>query len=194
MKTCSRCLQQLPEEAFSKQKTGAGGLRADCKKCHKLYTHSPKAVSVAMLGNQRKKSVERGHPAPDYTAAQLLSWMQVQSNYTDLFRDWESSGYSTALKPSCDRIDDYLPYTLENIRLTTVADNVGRYYTDAQKGINTKTAKAVLQFDLNDKFIQEFHSLSAAARSVQGIPSNINQAIIGTHSQAYGYRWETKDA
>ena len=56
------------------------------------------------------------------------------------------------------------------------------------------TAKAVLQFDLSDKFIQEFHSLSAAARSVQGIPSNINQAINGTHTQAYGYRWKTKDA
>ena len=91
-------------------------------------------------------------------------------------------------------LDDYKPYTLANLQLTTVEKNVDRYYQDAKRGINTKTAKAVLQFDLSDKFIQEFHSLSAAARSVQGIPSNINQAINGTHTQAYGYRWKTKDA
>ena len=194
MKMCTKCGFAKPPSQFSKQATGLNGLRADCKECHKHYTHSVEAVASAMLANQRKKSVQRGHPPPAYTKADLLSWLRAQPNFQMLFLVWAAKGFPTNLKPSCDRLDDYKPYTLDNLQLTTVEKNVDRYYQDAKRGINTKTAKAVLQFDLSDKFIQEFHSLSAAARSVQGIPSNINQAINGTHTQAYGYRWKTKDA
>lgn len=194
MKTCTHCQRFLPADAFTKQRTGTGGLRADCKECHKAYTHSPEAIATAMLGNQRKKSLLRGHPQPAYTSRELLTWMLTQSNFQSIYDTWKDSGYISDLKPSCDRKDDYKPYTLTNIRLTTVKENVDRYYSDAKRGINTKTAKAVLQYSMNGDFIQEFHSLSAAARSVSGIPSNINQAINGTHEQAYGYRWKTKDA
>lgn len=36
-KPCSRCEQELPEEAFQKRAASADGLSAACKACIKLY-------------------------------------------------------------------------------------------------------------------------------------------------------------
>ena len=205
MKTCSKCQISKPFDAFSKQVTGKQGLRADCKDCHKLYNYSERAVAVAMLSNQRSKSLKRGHPLPAYNLDQLLAWMVSQPNFRSLFDAWIKSGHLTNLKPSCDRIDDYKPYTLDNIQLTTVRENITRYPQDAMTGINTKSAVAVDQYTLDHQFIQQHHSYSAAARAVNGLVSNIRNVAeqlpiqrtnpdgttrLWVPRKAYGFIWK----
>jgi hypothetical protein len=53
--------------------------------------------------------------------------------------------------------------------------------------------KPVLQFDLEMNLIQEHESISAAAKFVNGSPSNIKYTIEGTFATAYGYKWKYKE-
>lgn len=204
MKTCSQCQISLPLECFAIQSTGKQGRRADCKSCVKRFIQSPKGLVKAIFGNQKSKSKKRGHPAPAYTEEQLFSWFWAQPNAQSLYDLWIISNYQTDLKPSVDRIDDYKPYTLGNIQLTTVKKNIQRYYTDAVNGSNMKSATPVAQYTLDGVFITYYHSYSAAARAVNGLPANIRNVAEGTPltrkkpdgtirswvpSQSYGYIW-----
>lgn len=204
MKICTKCQLSLPLDAFPKQHTGREGRRANCRKCHKLSTYSIKAVVTAIYGSQCKKSKIRNHPLPSYTRDELEVWLLNQPNFSSLYNIWKDSGYLTDLKPSCDRKDDYKPYTFDNLQLTTVSKNVTRYYTDAQRGINTKTATKVDQYALEGNFIKTHHSYSAAARAVNGLVSNIRNVAEGVPitrkegnktrswipTKAYGFSWK----
>lgn len=136
MKTCSICCEDFPLDAFDVQSTGRQGRRADCKECRKRFLRSERGLCKGLLSNQKTKSKKRGHSPPAYTEEQLFQWMLGQSNFQKLYATWVDAGYETSLKPSIDRIDDYQPYTLNNIKLTTTEDNINRYYTDAVQGIN----------------------------------------------------------
>ena len=190
MKTCSICAQDLPLEAFDVQSTGRQGRRADCKECRKRFLRSERGLCKGLLSNQKAKSKKRGHPLPAYTEEQLFQWMLAQPNFHKLYTAWVDSGFETPLKPSTDRLDDYQPYTLNNIKLTTTENNINRYYTDAIQGINTKTAVAVDQYTLDGVFIASHHSYRAAARAIgQSQVGNIRNVAEGTGKTAYGYIW-----
>ena len=190
MKTCSICKENLPLEAFDAQSTGRLGRRADCKECRKRFLHSERGLCKGLLSNQKTKSKKRGHPPPAYAEEQLFQWMLGQPNFHKLYAAWVDSGFNTPLKPSIDRLDDYQPYTLNNIKLTTTEDNINRYYTDAIQGINTKSAVAVDQYTLDGVFIASHHSYKAAARAVgQSQIGNIRNVAEGTGKTAYGYIW-----
>lgn len=190
MKTCSICSEDLPLEAFDVQSTGRQGRRADCKECRKRFLRSERGLCKSLLGAQKTKSKKRGHPPPAYTEEQLFQWMLGQPNFQKLYAAWVDSGFTTPLKPSMDRLDDYQPYTLNNIKLTTTEDNLNRYYTDAIQGINTKTAVAVDQYTLDGVFVASHHSYMAAARSLgQSQIGNIRNVAEGIGKTAYGYIW-----
>jgi len=54
-----------------------------------------------------------------------------------------------------------------------------------------KNAKPVLKIDLQTKkILAEFESLREAARSVNGLKTNINRACTGKYKQAYGFEWK----
>jgi len=76
-----------------------------------------------MLGTQRNRSKQRGHPPPDYTLDELISWLEEQPHLTDLWEAYQASGHNRMLAPSIDRLDDNLPYRLDNIRLVTWQQN-----------------------------------------------------------------------
>ena len=65
--------------------------------------------------------------------------------------------------------------------------------TGWKKWANENLKKPVLQYDLNMNFICEHESITAAARSVNGSPSNIKYTIEGTFTKAYGYKWKYKE-
>jgi hypothetical protein len=204
MKPCSICKINLPLDAFDIQNTGKFGRRADCKNCKRRFVRSPEGLVKQTYSNQKAKSRKRGHPAPSYTEYDLMIWFDRQPNFVVLYRAWEASDYQEDLRPSVDRIDDYLPYTLNNIQLTTKAQNVNRFYGDLVDGKNTKRCTAVCQHDLDGNFIQKFYSYAEAARSVNGSFANIRNVAEqkpinrrekdGTirswiPSKAYGYIW-----
>lgn len=53
--------------------------------------------------------------------------------------------------------------------------------------------KSVLQYDLEMNLLCEHESIRAAAKSVNGNPSNIKYTIEGKFSKAYGYKWKYKE-
>ena len=208
MKVCTHCKQSLPFTSFAKQATGKAGLRADCKDCHKAYGYTPEGVTKSMYANQRAKSRKRKHPQPNYSWEQLHSWVTSQPNWQSLYDAWVQSGYLTDLKPSGDRIDDYKPYMLSNLQLTTVKQNTDRAYVDRKTGINNKTNRAVSQYTLDGVFVAKHYSVSEAARVVGASPTNIRMAAenrevsrknpdgtyrIETRTKCKGYIWKFED-
>lgn len=190
MKTCSVCKKNLPLDMFNKQSTGKQGVRADCKDCLKRFIRSKHGVINQMYSSCISRTKKKGFTPVAFTKEELEKWAYSRKEFHSLYDKWVLENYPTTLKPSLDRLDDYKGYSLDNIRIVTANTNVKRYYSDAINGINTKSAKPVEQYSLDGEYIKTFHSLSAAARSVNGIPSNINQVINGTYAQAYGYKWK----
>lgn len=205
MKICSICLLSLALDQFDVQSTGAMGRRADCKECRKRFNRTKEGVVALLYSTQRAKSKKRGHPAPAYTRDQLFTWLWAQPTADTLYKLWELSGYDKDLKPSVDRLDDYLPYQLDNIRLIPWGIHRSRYASDAIAGLNTKTCVAVDQYTLDGVFVKTFHSYKDAARSVNGVHSNIRNVATGaaitrlnkdgssrsyTPTSAYGFLWK----
>lgn len=52
--------------------------------------------------------------------------------------------------------------------------------------------RPVIKLSIDNQFIEEYSSLSDAARSVNGSASNIKYTIQGKFKQAYGYKWKWK--
>lgn len=52
--------------------------------------------------------------------------------------------------------------------------------------------RPVIKFSIDGDYIEEYESISAAARGVNGRPSNIKYTIEGKHKHAYGYKWQYK--
>lgn len=177
MKNCSICLLFLPLSSFDKQSTGKLGCRADCKICRKRFLQSRDGLVKSIYHNQILKSKRRNYSPPSYTERELSTWIFNQVNFEALYLVWVNSNYSSKLKPSIDRLNDYKSYSFSNIRLVTWEENSDKYQYDKKEGINTKTSLAVDMFDLNGVFIQRFNSVSEAARLFKGVPSNIIGAI-----------------
>ena len=174
MKTCNKCNLQLPLNAFALQKTGKNGRRASCKKCVKqTYLQSKEGLIIKMHSNQRAKSKQRNHPQPSYSKEELLNWCLNQPIFHTMYANWVNSNYDTNYIPTCDRLDDYKPYSLNNIQLQTYQENISKYYRDSQNGLNTKNAKAVSCFDLEGNWVADYHSISATAKAFNTSPANI---------------------
>ena len=135
-------------------------------------------VSV-LYSSQVKRSKKYGWNLPTYTRDELLDWVVNQPNYEQLFNDWKDSGFSRDSSLSVDRLDDYKPYSFDNIRLVTWEVNNQKGRADKVAGINTKGLTQVRQLDLNGNVIAEFHSTMAAQRQTGVYHSHIHNACRG---------------
>lgn len=179
-KQCTLCKNTLPLANFANQATGKKGKRSSCKECVKnTYQRTKKGLVLAMHANQRAKSKKRGHPQPAYSREELFTWCDQQPQFHAMYDDWVASNYDMQTKPTCDRLDDYKPYSLCNLQLLTYKDNSTKYYQDAISGINTKSASAVVCYNLDGSYHCEYHSLSAAARAVGTSHANIRNVCEG---------------
>ena len=85
---------------------------------------------------------------------------------------------------------DKLNNNLSNLRLVSLSENAqAAFYT--QK--TNKTCKAVLQFDLNGKFIAEFPSTKEAARQLNLDSSTISNVCRGQNKTHGGFVFKYKD-
>lgn len=191
MKQCSNCKQTLPLSNYSKGK-------GTCKPCSSLITQArnktPIGLVTMMYSNQRMTSRNMGRPLPNYTLKELFAWVTTQSNWISLFNAWVSSNYDKYLKPSCDRKDSGLPYTLANLQLVTFQDNLSNRSTEVRSGLNLgNNGTKVSQYTLDDVFIAEHASVNIAMRSLGkkiSSSSNIHSVCKGTNKTAYGYKWK----
>lgn len=112
-----------------------------------------------------------------------------------------SFGYNATLGgDGCQYIDynNVINIYLQNHNMTETGkilgirrDTVSKILKDNKIKIISQTAsKSVSQYDLQGNFIQQFESLSAAARSLNVASTHIAEVCKGKRKTAYGYIWK----
>jgi len=112
-----------------------------------------------------------------------------REEYHLLYDVWESSDYDTNLAPSCDRVDDYKPYTIHNIRLGTWENNRANHHSARKAGKNNKASKRTVQLSSGGEYLSEFASSSEAGRCTKIAVASISACCRGERLSAGGYKW-----
>jgi hypothetical protein len=157
---------------------------------------NPHRFFNCLYHNQIQSSKNRGMDLPDYSLEQLISWLIKQPNLTSLWDDYQNSGHQRMAAPSLDRLNDYLPYTLNNIRLVTFRENHNKFRKDAREGLlnpnSVTSARKIEQYSKDGTYIQTFFSSREAAEEVNGGngSNNIRAVAVGRAKTAYGFIWK----
>lgn len=185
-KQCSKCLLWQPLEEFS-IKSG------QCKACKRAYTKSylktEQGLLKQMYSTLAKKSSNRLHPLPDFTYEELVLFL-YKNGFQNMYTKWKGSGYLTKLKPSIDRLNSTLPYSIRNIRLVVWETNNNAAYSERKQGGRiTRQNKTCIQKTLDGVFVKEYPSFAYAARVNNFCRTNLGRAATdGT--VARGFLWE----
>mgnify|MGYP002640398744 CR=1 FL=1 len=208
MKKCFKCEIEKDLSQFYKHKQIADGYLNKCKECAKLDTNSnprcfsnkvddcydktEKGVIRVIYKTQRRNSESRKMLPPSYSKEELKDWL-YSNDFKRLYDEWVDSGFKKEIKPSVDRRDDFKPYSFDNIRLVTWADNMKHQHEDIMCGVGTGglRCKPVICYDRNKKPIAEYVSFSAACRS---IGYSIERSLkSGKPDRKNGFIWRYKE-
>ncbi len=154
--------------------------------------HSVDGLIQVIYSHQRASSRKRGYPEPNYSLVELRVWMKSQPMFDLLYNNWTDSKYDKSLSPSCDRLDDYKPYTLDNIQITTWLDNHKKSTEDTKNGTLNKRNHIVSQYTLEGIFIRDFHSKREASRITGSNQSDIGKVCSGIYKQINGFIYKNK--
>ncbi len=83
------------------------------------YRKTKKGFISASYQSMKLNAKFRGISPPNFTRIEYLSFLQYHPNFDLLFEQWINSGFDKWLRPSIDRINNKLGYTMDNIRLGT---------------------------------------------------------------------------
>lgn len=195
-KKCTKCKKFKRLHLFYNNKYYDDGLSHECKECCKLnvenYHQTKRGVVSSIYKSQLASSRNRGYVSPEYTKEELKCYVLNHPDFDKLYNNWVNSGYNRWLKPSIDRLDDYKPYSMDNIRLVTWRENNERSHSDRRNGINNKMSKAILQYDLEGNFIKEHYSMNQAARDMNTVTTSIFNACNGYSKTSCGFIWKYK--
>jgi len=123
-KKCPSCIEIKPFEFFYSDKTRKDGLYPLCKLCQRAKNNDSKrkisGVLSSIYSHQIVNSKRRNHNSPNYSFKELKGWAINQDVFHSIYNNWIESNFHHCLKPSIDRIDDYKPYSLDNITPTLI--------------------------------------------------------------------------
>ena len=191
---CTNCgkLKHLSE--FYKLNGGKYGKMSICKTCDNKrkqeYGRTKDGIITQIYSDQISTSKQRNYPSPTYTKQELKDWMFSQKIFHELFDNWKNSEYNTYMKPSCDRIDDYDSYSLDNIQLITWMDNKLKAYNDKRNGINNKNSKAVISINIITGEETNYYSARQASRETGVNQGNLSSCCRGEKNIAGGFYWK----
>jgi len=188
MKQCISCNNIKDDALFD---SGSNQCK-DCRRAaQRTIDKSKEGVIKRIYNEQLKNSRKRSHPAPSYTSADLVEFVVSHDTYENMYSQWVDSGYNRKHRPSIDRVDALLPYTMDNIELTTWDINIKRAHTDMrQDKLKTGFNKvAVEQYTLDGLFVAGYISQLEAARATGINNTDISKAILGVSMQAGGFQW-----
>ena len=191
MKICNTCEQSLSLSCFNKAAANTGGYMYLCKTCELAYRRTYKARLGIMYKSQKSNSKNRSHPAPNYSLADFIEWAE-KNGYASIHAVWEASAFSKNLTPSADRLNDDLPYSLDNIRLVTWKENNDKGHTDFVSGKLQNKHTAVRQLTKDGACVAVYVSQLAAHRATGVSQGNIGIVCrkTGRRKTAGGFKWE----
>lgn len=193
---CVMCGIEKSIEKFTPEKYKNTLKFRRCKLCmvkkSQRYHKTIDGVISTMFNHQKQASKMRGICLPSYTKQELTKHLKNNLFFQVIYDEWVDSGYNKWLRPSVDRIDDFLPYSFDNILITTWRENFKKQNQDLKSATGTTGlhCRAIIQTTLDGNFVAEFHSIIAAKRKT-GI-TDINASLANPNRTAGGYRWEYK--
>lgn len=196
MKTCTICKTTKNESEFSRNKSTKDGINRCCRQCNnervKAYARTKDGIVTKIYSNQRDNSKKRNHQMPTYSKQELKDWLFSQPKFHILYDNWKRLDYQKGYKPSVDRKNDNIGYTMANIQIMTWGENKAKGHADTRSGKlkhGHKPQKAVLQFTKNGELIAEYISLCEAARRTNLYSGNISSCCLGKRKWAGGFKW-----
>ena len=201
IKECSKCKVRKPQDHFYKGKS-KGSFSGKCKDCTKKdvknnrlkvgtgYDFSEKGVIRVLYKTQKRNNKLRGFGDMPYSNVDFTTWL-YENNYKSLYDTWVLGGNIKNYKPSVDRLDDFVGYTLDNIRLVTWIENKQHQWKDIITGEGTsgERCKSVVQCNLQGNVLREFISYQEIRR-VMGYC--VNYVVLHKDGIKDGYLWKVK--
>ena len=147
------------------------------------YRKTPKGVLTNLYSKMQERNIKRGYGILPFSLSELHEIYLNDKNFLCIFKKWEEGNYRTELKPSFDRINPTIGYTLENIEIKTWGEN--RKKADWEKSFIYTTP--VVMLDKNGTVIREFGSTKEASLITGFSQSGITACCQGRYSQTNGY-------
>ncbi len=194
---CTLCGIEKEISKYSTRSDNERKRRTMCNDCSTIKTRdrsrTKKGVVRTIYNTQKQNSAIRGHSLPTYTEKDLRLWLYAQPEFHRLYDNWKRLDYQKDYKPSVDRKNDYVGYTMDNIQLMTWIENRDKAHRDMINGINTKSSKAVLQYDKEHNLIAEYFSMHEAERQTDCNIGGICNCCKGVFKTSGGFIWKYKD-
>ena len=158
-KRCSKCRKTKELSKFFKRARSNDGYSSICINCRdikKKYYRTKKGLVSKIYCSQKDHSKRRRHQPPLYSRDELWGWINNENNikkFNEIFEEWVKSGYAKDKILSIDRKDNSLPYSFDNIQLTTwdKNNNKSRISTKINRIPTNKTEETVVNLVGVDK-------------------------------------------
>ena len=196
MKICKNCLKEKDKSLFNNHSIMTDGKSSICRKCSKEkslnFYRSKEGLILKIYSNQKASSKKRGHHMPLYSKLELQKFIFSHTNFENLYNNWVDSNYNKDYAPSIDRLNDYLPYSFDNIQLISWKQNNSKHHSDRKNNINTKINKKVYQYSKDLKLINIFNSTMEAQRITSISNTEIGKCCrnLKNYNTAGGFIWK----
>ena len=203
MKKCTVCGLEKSFDSYYKDNRHSDGLFSECKDCKNNRVSLRKKTKIGLLrkmfSNQQRNS--RGNGLPLYTKEEFITYALTDINFHLCYQKWVESGFTDCLVPTTDRISSFGKYEFGNIQFMSFQDNYNKQALERKIGVDNRLNMAVLQLDKNTlEIINEFHSISDAARTLKLDKGNIAKVCSNSKTNQFltkyqtcgGFKWKFK--
>ena len=149
------------------------------------FRKTKKGVLTNLYNKMKERAIKRGMNIPDFTLSEFHSIYLEDSKFNRLFAEWELSGYDTLKKPSVDRINNKLSYTLKNINFMSWADN--RFKQSMERRVR---GKHNILMKKDGVIINNFKSVREAVKKTGLNQSGISSCLSGRYITTGGFNFE----